>query len=113
MKPYTDKRPWGEERCLTQNEQSTVKLLYVKAGESLSLQVHHHRDEFWKVLSGNPETIVVDMSYKNKVGDEIFIPQDSQHRISAPTDDVIILEISTGDFDEKDEIRLDDKYNRL
>jgi mannose-6-phosphate isomerase-like protein (cupin superfamily) len=97
---------------LTQNEISTVKLLYIKAGESLSLQSHHHRDEFWKVISGNPETVVGEKSYNNKAGDEIIVPRETAHRISAPQDDVVILEISTGDFDEHDEVRLEDKYNR-
>jgi len=112
MKQSTDQRPWGTERCLTQNEASTVKLLYINKGESLSLQLHHRREEFWKVLVGNPETIVGENSYKNKVGDEIFVPRETAHRISAPADDVVILEISTGDFDESDEVRLEDKYNR-
>ena len=112
MKISTDERPWGTERCLTQNEVSTVKLLYIKAGESLSLQLHHRRDEFWKIISGNPETIVGEKSYNNKVGDEILVPKETAHRISAPEGDVVILEISTGDFDEHDEVRLEDKYNR-
>ena len=112
MKPSTDQRPWGSERCLTHNEKSTVKLLYVNRGESLSLQLHHHRDEFWKVISGNPETIVGKETYNNKAGDEIFVSVGTAHRISAPQDDVVILEISTGEFDEHDEVRLEDKYNR-
>jgi mannose-6-phosphate isomerase-like protein (cupin superfamily) len=112
MKPTTDQRPWGSERCLTQNEVSTVKLLYVNKGESLSLQEHRHHDEFWKVISGNPETIVGKESYNNKMDDEIFVPAGTAHRISAPHGDVVILEISTGDFDEHDEVRLEDKYNR-
>jgi len=112
MNLNTDERPWGVERCLTKNEASTVKLLYVNRGESLSLQLHHHRDEFWKVISGNPETIVGEKTYNNKTGDEISVPRETAHRISAPTDDVTILEISTGDFDEHDEVRLEDKYDR-
>jgi mannose-6-phosphate isomerase-like protein (cupin superfamily) len=112
MEVKDDQRPWGTERCLTSNEVSTVKLLYVKAGESLSLQLHNHRDEFWKVISGNPETIVGEKTYHNKAGDEISVPRETAHRVSAPEGDVTILEISTGDFDEHDEVRLEDKYNR-
>ncbi len=112
MKITTDKRPWGSERCLTQNEASTVKLLYINKGESLSLQLHHRRDEFWKILIGNPETTIGEKSYISKVGDEISVPREVYHRISAPLDDCLILEISTGDFDENDEVRLEDQYNR-
>jgi mannose-6-phosphate isomerase-like protein (cupin superfamily) len=112
MKIMTDKRPWGEERCLTQNEASTIKILYVKSGESLSLQMHHKRDEFWKVLSGTPQITLGQKVSDGKIGDEISVPRETFHRIAAPNDDVAILEISTGDFDEADEVRLEDKYNR-
>lgn len=101
------------ERWLTSGEVSTVKLLYINKGATLSLQLHHHRDEFWKIINGNPEIIMDGKSYNHKVGDEILVKKETTHRISAPLDDVVVLEISTGDFDEKDEVRLEDEYNRV
>lgn len=112
MNSATTKRPWGSFTRFTDNEKSTVKLLYVNKGEQLSLQYHMRREEFWKVLSGSPEIIIDDAKYEAKVGDEFEIPIESRHRISAPHDDIVILEIATGEFDENDIVRLEDKYNR-
>ncbi|MDO8729327.1 MAG: cupin domain-containing protein [bacterium] len=106
------KRPWGSFTRFTNNELSTVKLLYIDKGEEFSLQYHTHRTEFWKILKGNPEIIMGDKTEHSKEGDEFTIEPHINHRIYAPVDDVVVLEISTGQFDEEDLVRIEDKYNR-
>jgi mannose-6-phosphate isomerase-like protein (cupin superfamily) len=91
---------------------STVKTLFVKQGEQLSLQYHKQREEFWKVLSGTPEIVIGEDVFQAKVGDEFNVGVGIKHRISAPNSDVTILEIARGNFDEDDIVRLEDKYNR-
>ena len=44
-------RPWGNFERFTLNEQSTVKIITVNPGEAFSLQVHGHREEFWRGVS--------------------------------------------------------------
>lgn len=112
FKPFTEKRPWGEFREFTLNEPSTVKILTIKKGESFSLQKHLHRVEFWAVITGNPHIVIGDKVITAKKGDEFGISRETDHRISAPQNDVEILEISKGDFDESDIIRVQDKYGR-
>ena len=113
MDPTTTKRPWGSFTRFTNNEPSTVKILNVNKGEQLSLQYHNHREEFWKVIKGSPEIVIGEEVHKGKEGDEFFIKVNTNHRISAPEDDVAILEISKGEFDENDIVRVEDKYNRI
>jgi len=106
-------KPWGDFRQFTHNETTTVKILTVQQGESLSLQLHHHRQEHWFVIDGNPEITRGDNVYLANPGDEVFIDRETQHRISAPGNIVRILEIAYGDFDEiNDIVRLEDKYQR-
>ncbi len=105
-------RPWGSFEQFTHNESSTVKLLYINRGEELSLQKHSHRDEFWKIISGSPIVEIGDKKSEAEAGDEFTAKAGEVHRISAPVDDVVFLEISIGDFDENDEVRLEDDYNR-
>ena len=109
----TTKKPWGAFISFTQNELSTVKLLYVNKGEKISLQRHMHREEFWRVVGGNPEITIGDKIYSSHQDDEFVIPIKTNHRISAPMDNVVILEISKGEFDEEDIVRIEDKYNRV
>ena len=112
LKPFTEERPWGWFREFIKNETDTVKILFVKKGEEFSLQEHLHRDEFWRVLVGDPDITIGDKIVKAKVGDEFEIPSKINHRIAAPENDVEILEISRGEFDENDVIRKEDKYGR-
>ena len=106
-------RPWGTEDLFVENKQVTVKLLYVRCGEAESLQYHNHREEFWKVINGSPEIIIGAETFNAQIGEEFSVPALVHHRISAPKDDVTILEISTGHFDEEDIVRLEDKYRRV
>ena len=114
MDPITTKKPWGSFTRFTNNEPSTVKILYINKGEEFSLQYHTHREEFWKILEGSPEIIVGDKTIHNsKAGDEFVIAPHTNHRIRAPIGNVIVLEISKGQFDEDDIVRIEDKYNRI
>ena len=106
------KKPWGSFTRFTNNEPSTVKLLYISKGEEFSLQYHVHRTEFWKIIKGHPEIIIGDKTEHPEEGDEFVIEPQVKHRIGASVDDVVVLEISMGHFDEDDLVRIEDKYNR-
>ncbi len=112
MKLLTDERPWGRFRQFTENEETTVKTIFIKKGESLSLQYHNHRSEFWCILSGTPDVTIGDTVTHAKAGDEFEVSVKTNHRIGAVNDDVEFLEISSGNFDENDIVRLEDNYGR-
>ena len=108
-----DTRHWGSFRRFTENDPSTVKLIDIRAGQSISLQRHSHRDEFWVILSGNPKITIGDMITHATSNDEFFIPRETLHRIMASDDAAVrLLEIAFGDFDEDDIIRTADSYGR-
>lgn len=111
-KPYREARPWGEFVELSRNTPSTVKIITVNAGEAFSLQTHSKRDEFWRVISGTGTIHVGNTALPAVSGENHFIPRGTTHRIEAGNEPVVILEISFGDFDENDIIRLQDKYGR-
>ena len=112
MKKYSEKRPWGKFERFCQNESCTVKILFIEPNEELSLQKHKKRDEFWKIIQGRPEVEIGDKIIKAKPDDEFFIPKKTKHRLKAGKEPAKVLEISFGVFNEKDEIRLEDKYHR-
>ena len=45
-------KPWGHELIWAHADTYVGKVLFVKAGESLSLQFHREKDESWLVQSG-------------------------------------------------------------
>ena len=107
-----DIRPWGTFLRFTQNTQSTVKIITVNAGEAFSLQKHALRSEFWHILSGSATITVGDSVHKATPGEQFFIAKEVVHRAEAGSTGVQFLEISFGEFDEGDIVRLEDKYGR-
>ncbi|MFA5141606.1 MAG: phosphomannose isomerase type II C-terminal cupin domain [Candidatus Woesearchaeota archaeon] len=112
MEKYREERPWGnfEQFCL--NQQCSVKLINVKSDSELSLQYHHKRDEFWRIIVGNPIIFIDDKEIRAKAGDEFFINRETLHQIKTKDFAAQVLEISFGEFDEKDIVRVKDRYNR-
>ena len=106
-------RPWGNFRQFTLNNTSTVKILTLKSNEALSLQSHKKRLEFWHVITGSGIVEIGEVKKNTTVGDEHEIPVGEKHRLSSGKDGIQVLEIATGEFDEKDIIHYEDKYGRL
>jgi mannose-6-phosphate isomerase len=106
-------KPWGKFEQYTHNAPSTVKIITVQPGDALSLQYHHRRDELWVVLDAGAKIRIGDVIIRPRVGERVFIPRTTAHRLSAPADRAVrILEVSFGEFDEEDIVRLDDVYGR-
>jgi mannose-6-phosphate isomerase len=106
-------KPWGYFSQFTENEKTTVKLLFIEKGKRLSYQEHKNRDEFWYVISGHPRAVI-----NNEVNDliyheTVFIPRKTKHRIGSDIDDAVVLEIAYGKFDEKDIVRYYDDFGRV
>ena len=112
MRTLTVKKPWGQFDQFTHNELSTVKVISINANSSLSLQYHKKRSEFWRILSGHPIVTIGEKEIKASPGEEFTIAKGEKHRICAKDDSVQFLEISLGDFDEEDIVRLEDNYGR-
>lgn len=106
------KKPWGNFKQYALNEPTTVKILTVEPGQSLSKQSHRMREELWIPLDDGAEMEMGDKRIHPKKEEEIWIPRNSTHRITAKDKQVKVLEISFGTFDEADVIRYEDKYGR-
>ncbi len=111
-KPFREERPWGEELWVSREKPSMVKVLSVNPGQSLSLQYHHNRDEFWHVLSGSGMATVGENKLPLRPGQDVFVPRETHHRLETKDSSLVILELAFGEFDENDIVRLEDKYGR-
>jgi len=89
--------------------QEKALIITVKPNEPLSYQYHNNRDEFWKILEGGGKVILNDETFETKPGDEFFIKRGTKHRAIGP---LKFLEISYGNFNENDIVRVEDKYKR-
>jgi mannose-6-phosphate isomerase len=108
-------KPWGYELIWALSEAYCGKVLFVKAGEQLSLQFHREKDESWFVLDGRAE-LELGAPGQSVLNSEIvaagaafrFVPG-TVHRVTA-IEDTRILEVSTSQID--DVVRLEDAYGR-
>jgi mannose-6-phosphate isomerase len=110
----TVEKLWGKFERYTYNLLSTVKVITVRPGAALSLQYHNKRDELWVALDPGAQVEVGDRVLKPEVEETVFIPRRTPHRLSAVGEEPVrILEISLGEFDEEDIVRLEDIYGRV
>ena len=107
-----EERPWGNFERFTLNEKTTVKIVTVNEGESISLQTHENRDEFWRVLKGSGVIRIGDTDSEAHEGSAFFCKRGSEHRVTGGTGGTVFLEIAFGDFAESDIKRLEDRYGR-
>ncbi len=110
---FVDK-PWGHEEIFAETDTYVGKILVVRAGERLSLQLHRVKEETLRVLSGKVEfTAGRDAEHLETwvlgEGEVFHIPAGTVHRMSAVTD-CELLEVSTPHLD--DVVRLEDCYGR-
>ena len=108
-------KPWGYELIWSKTASYAGKILFVKAGESLSLQFHKVKDEAWYVLSGRAELELGGpgervLNTEVVAGGAAFhFPPGTVHRLTA-VEDTTIIEVSTPELD--DVVRLEDRYGR-
>jgi mannose-6-phosphate isomerase-like protein (cupin superfamily) len=108
-----DIRPWGKFRSFPHKSAGSIKIITVNPGETLSLQYHKHRSEFWVVLDRGLEVTVGDKVWQPGKDEEIFISREVPHRMKCVGDrPARIMEIWIGDSEESDIVRLEDKYGR-
>jgi mannose-6-phosphate isomerase len=115
FEPRRVDKPWGWELIWAHADTYVGKVLFVRAGHSLSLQFHREKDESWYVESGraklelgetgnavlNTEVISAGACFRYRPG--------TVHRVTA-IEDTTIIEVSTPQLD--DVVRLEDKYGR-
>ncbi len=106
-------KPWGRFEQYTHNLTSTVKILTVEPGGRLSRQYHDRRDELWVVLDDGVEVEIGEDTLRPGPGEKLFIPRGTVHRLSGVGGRAArVLEVSFGEFDEEDIVRLEDVYGR-
>ena len=108
-------RPWGTYTVLEEGPQFKIKRIEVKPGESLSLQMHHHRSEHWIVVSGTAKIINGDDDQYIRANESTFIPPCTPHRLMNPgTLPLVMIEVQSGEYlGEDDIVRFADAYGRV
>jgi mannose-6-phosphate isomerase len=108
-------KPWGYELIWALTDAYCGKLLFVRAGHSLSLQFHREKEESWLVQAGRARLELGEVG-EGPLHEEVitagaafhFRPG-TVHRVTA-IEDTTIVEVSTSQID--DVVRLEDAYGR-
>jgi mannose-1-phosphate guanylyltransferase len=107
-------RPWGAYTVLQEGPRFKIKRIEVRPGESLSLQMHHHRSEHWIVVSGTARVTCDERSYLVAANESTYIPIGTKHRLENPgVLELVMIEVQCGDYlGEDDIVRFSDVYGR-
>jgi mannose-1-phosphate guanylyltransferase / mannose-6-phosphate isomerase len=107
-------RPWGYFETLNIGPRFQVKLLHVKPGGKLSMQMHHHRSEHWVVVQGTAQVVIGEREQLVRENESVYIVATQWHRLENPGKvPVEIIEVQIGSYlGEDDILRNGDIYNR-
>lgn len=108
-------RSWGTYTVLNEIPGAKVKTLTVMPGQTLSMQRHHHRSEYWMITEG---TCMINMALPGELNnppkilgkyDEWRVPANAWHQLTNPfTQPCTIVEIQYGEKCQENDIeRLD------
>ena len=112
--PRRVEKPWGWELVWAETEHYVGKLLFVRAGEALSLQYHERKDESWLVREGRARLELGEVggeleAVEIEAGDAFRFPPGTVHRVTT-LEDTLVVEVSTPQLD--DVVRVEDRYGR-
>ena len=107
-------RPWGNYQSIADDSTWQVKLITVKPGNKLSLQMHHHRAEHWIVVKGTAKIQIDEKISILSENQSTFIPLGSKHRLTNPGKIPLqLIEVQSGSYLGEDDIkRFEDNYGR-
>jgi mannose-6-phosphate isomerase len=115
FEPRKVDKPWGHELIWALSDDYCGKVLFVKAGHSLSLQFHRQKDESWLIQTGRAK-LELGQAGEAVLDEEVVGPgaafryrPGTVHRVTA-LEDTTILEVSTPHLE--DVVRLEDAYGR-
>lgn len=105
-------KPWGYEIIWAKTDKYVGKILYINAGQKLSLQYHEKKTETVYVNEGVLELHLEDKVITLHKGQTFHIEPNMIHRFACPdyAEYVELVEVSTPELD--DVIRLQDDYGR-
>lgn len=114
VSPRKVEKPWGWELIWAEAETYVGKLLFIRAGEALSLQYHEAKDESWLVHEGRARLELGEVggeleTMEIESGAAFRYRPGTVHRLTA-LEDTLVLEVSTPHSD--DVVRLEDRYGR-
>ena len=114
VSPRRVEKPWGWELVWAEADAYVGKLLFVRAGEALSLQYHEVKDESWLVQEGRARLELGEVggdldAIEIAPGDAFRFRPGTVHRVTA-LEDTLVVEVSTPFLD--DVVRLEDRYGR-
>ena len=115
FEPRRVEKPWGWELIWAETDDYVGKLLFIRAGEALSLQYHEVKDESWLVREGRARLELGEArdgeleAIEVHPGDALRYRPGTLHRVTA-IEDTLVIEVSTPHLD--DVVRVEDRYGR-
>ena len=113
MEPTRVEKPWGYELRFVRTDRYAGKVIFVREGAQLSLQLHEKKDEALLVHQGTLDLVLGRGADQRVVrleaGRSWHLPPGTVHRFRAVTD-CLLFEVSTPELE--DVIRLEDDYGR-
>jgi mannose-6-phosphate isomerase len=98
-------RAWGNVTTLEESDRYRINRIEIRPGESMCLQMHHHRSEHWIIVSGTATVTCGDTQKTLIPKQSTYVPMHTSHQVK--NDGVIplvMIEVQSGEYLGEDDI---------
>lgn len=108
-------RPWGQIAALGAGDHYDIKMLTLRPGAAIALQLHHHRAKHWVVLAGTARVRRGERRLLLSPNQSVFIPIGMPHAVANPGKlPLIMVQVQSGDYFGRDDVvRLEEPYRAV
>ena len=107
-------RPWGTFSTVEEGEGYKIRHVMLEPEQSLSLQIHKHRNEYWIVIKGTAKVTIEDKELFVRENESIYVAKSQTHRLENQTKTRLeLIEVQVGEYvGEDDVIRIEEAIQR-
>ena len=105
-------RPWGDIHMIVRNQPCSVDLTHIRPGHRASLHTHSVKYELFHFIDAGGYLELNGEVFRPEEHEEYLIKPGDAHRFWAEDNDFRMLVICFGEWNAKDQVRLEDDYGR-
>ncbi len=98
-------RAWGTVTTLDESDRYRINRIEIRPGESMCMQMHHHRSEHWVIVSGTATVTCGEKNIQLIPKQSTYVPMHTPHQVK--NDGVIplvMIEVQNGEYLGEDDI---------
>jgi mannose-6-phosphate isomerase len=98
-------RAWGTVTTLDESDRYRINRIEIRPGESMCMQMHHHRSEHWVIVSGTATVTCGEKNIQLIPKQSTYVPMHTAHQVrNEGVIPLVMIEVQNGEYLGEDDI---------